>query len=131
MKNLFRPKTKPPREAIKALTLVAPYMKDRAIRTLRNDKDSAAPGLFIRAKPHPNIPGLWYSHVSESGDVEVQGTREEGIIVFVPRALRVGEGVLVEKVLSTGRSAKGHPIPLPQGFICPAEADLSNLPKKV
>lgn len=125
MKNTHRPQ-KQAREQIKTLTMVAPYMKDKAIRTLRNDS-ADAPGLFIRAKPHPNIPGLWYSHVSESGEVEVQGTREEGIVVFVPRALRAGEGVLVEKVLSTGRSAKGHPIPLPKGFVCPAEADLSTL----
>lgn len=116
------------RAVLREHTLIVPYIKTKAIRTLRNSSaDNGPAGLFIRAKAHPYIEGMWFTYVSDTGEVETQYERDHGIVVFVPRALRVGEAVLVEKVFMHGMAAKGHPVPLPHDYVCPAELVVSNL----
>jgi hypothetical protein len=80
---------------------------------------------------HESVAGMWYSNVNPEGEVvDASDARHVGgCVIFVPRVLKLGEGVLIEKVFSAGRSAKGTPVQLPENWTCPMEVDFSQLAK--
>lgn len=110
---------------IKADTLVLPYNKHQPIRVFRNPKGDS---LFIRARKH-RCGDMWYASVNPEGVVPVDpGPNDRfGVIVFVPRPLQPGEGVLINRVLSSGNSANGSPVQMPDNWTCPMEIEFSKL----
>lgn len=109
---------------IKPSILVLPYNKKQPIRTYNNRKGES---LFIRAKLFEKN-GSWFATVNPNGAVPVEpDDDQDGVIVFVPRALQQGEAVLIDRVLPSGNCAKGTPVKLPDDWICPMEVELSNL----
>lgn len=111
--------------------IVVPYNSNSPIMTLDNPSEDQV-DLFIRARYHVGLRS-WFAeidggHTGRAHDSKKQGQR--GAVIFVPRVLKIGEGVVIRRVFGGGNSAQGTILELPDNVMYPFNYDTARLFKK-
>jgi hypothetical protein len=86
--------------------IVFPYSKSLALQTFKKEN----PDVFIRARYHEQL-NIWYSisclEGNENPTLPESSDKSGGLIVFLQRVPKAGEGVRISKVAASGSSARG------------------------
>lgn len=107
-------------------TLILPYSRTMAMTTF-HQTDPDSPDFFIRAKMHPEME-VWYSDCTEvPGQTTHPLMAGTGLVIFVPRELRIGEVVKVTSVFPNGAAARGSILKTNQEFKTPMDYDLEKM----
>ena len=109
--------------------LILPYTKSLPITTFQQTDPDAPDGLFIRARFHEGL-GVWYSDCSDGSTPSHPLSSKGGLIVFVPRKIKLAEVVRVTASISPS-AARGTPLLATLDFQTPLDFELSNIGKTV
>ena len=113
------------KDGISAGTIVIPYTRTMPIATF-HQIDESLPDMFVRVKKHKDL-NVWYSECADGlAGTANPLTSGNGLIVFVPRQLKINEVVRIVSVFPNGNAAKGAIIKADGDFQTPFDYELAN-----